>query len=207
MALATLTELRGMLTIDDTVDDVDLQRALDAASVNIRTWCGTDFEPTATTQTRKFGTCNGWAVGLGSSVIGTTVGLVVATDDDDDGTAETTWTITTDFELDPLDGVGPDGRTGWPARRLVAVGSKTFPYAGRRPTPVHVTATWGWAAVPTPVSQAALLLAYDLWWSRTAPHGSAGFGQVPPAQLVRQNFTVQELLAPYRAGEAIVGIA
>ena len=117
------------------------------------------------------------------------------TDDDDDGTFETTWTITTDYVLGGS-GVGYDGATGWPYTSLRAVGSRTWPTATLRPA-VQITATWGWAAVPVPVKQATLLLAAEAFKSKDAPFGVAAFGEFGPLR-VRANPMVAQLLARYR---------
>lgn len=205
MALASLAELKEMVNVRDTQDDVTLGLALDTATSDVHLWCGTRFEQDATATTRRF-SASGARVNLGRSVFATTTGLVIATDDNDDGVAETTWTAS-DYELLPLDGVGPDGGTGWPYTEIRAVGSKAWPgNLGVYSTPVYVTAKWGWASAPAPVKYATLLLASDHWWSRNAPNGQSGFGDVDPGRLLRQNFKVQELLAPYRLGTRIVGI-
>lgn len=206
MAYASLAEFRSMNNVRDQLDDDTIQLALSTAMSNIDWWCGVGpFEPDTVATTRRF-TGSGAYVNLGRSVFSTTDDLVIATDDNDDGVAETTWAAS-DYELLPLDGVGPDGRTGWPYTEIRAVGVYGWP--GPRGTfsrRVYVTAKWGWAATPSPVKYATLLLASDHWWSRNAPNGQSGFGDVDPGRLVRQNFKVQELLAPYRAGTSIVGV-
>jgi hypothetical protein len=106
----------------------------------------------------------------------TTDGLAIATDDNDDGTAETTWTITTDFEVEPFDGP--------PVHKIVAVGSRWFPCL-RRPS-VQISARWGWASVPEPVHTATLILAGEFAKLKDAPFGVAGFGEFGVVR-IRQN--------------------
>lgn len=204
MAYATLAQLRGMLNDDDQSNDVELSLALNAAGRCVDEWCGQSFEPAGSTSTRRY-TATSWGA-LDVDPFNTTTGLVVASDDNDDGTAETTWTISTDFEVGPAGGVGPDGRTGWPYTQIIPVGDKAWPRYTRRQRPIYVTANWGWAATPEPVTYATLLLAHDLWRSRTAPFGVAGFGDYGVLRL-RQNQKVVELLAVYQTGRALLGMA
>lgn len=205
MAYASLAEFKEMNNVRDEQDNVSITLALNAATADVDLWCGVGgFEQDSTATVRRF-SASGACVNLGRSVFATTTGLIITTDDNDDGTAETTWTAA-DYELLPLDGVGPNGRTGWPYTEIRAVASKAWPTGGVYNHRVYVTAKWGWATTPAPVKYATLLLAADHWWSRNAPNGQSGFGDVDPGRLLRQNFKVQELLAPYRAGTSIVGV-
>lgn len=192
-----------MLTVDDQGEDIELTLALSAAHRSVDAWCGCSFEPAGSVSQRRFSAT--WGTGtLIVDPFNTTSGLVVATDDNDDGTAETTWTVGTDYVVGS-NSVGPDGRTGWPYTEIHAVGSKAWPMRTVRPDPVYVTADWGWAATPEPVTYATILLTHDLWKSRTAPSGVAGFGDYGAIRL-RENQKVVELLAPYRMGRRIVGV-
>ena len=98
-----------------------------------------------------------------------TTGLAVKTDTTDNGTYDTTWTITTDYLVAPF-----NQRDGYPWYLIEAVGSKTFPCSSRRPT-VEVTALYGWDTVPDLVRQITLEVAADLWKRRDAPFGVVGF--------------------------------
>lgn len=75
---------------------------------------------------------------------------VVASDDTDDGTPETTWTVTTDYVVHPANAaLGPEAK---PYTKILipSYSSKRF-YAGRL---VRVTAVWGWPAVPKAIERA-----------------------------------------------------
>src|SRR5690606_17375049 len=98
--------------------------------------------------------------------ISTTSGLVVKTDDDDDGTFETTWTAS-DYQLEPLDGI-TDSRAVWKIR---AVGDRVFPVSVKGRALVQVTAQWGWAAVPDPITTACLIQSARNANRRQAPFG------------------------------------
>lgn len=85
--------------------------------------------------------------------IATTTGLIVKIDDNRDGTAETTLTLTTDYEVHPLN---------------AATGPEPSPYTQLYIPPrsaryswielIEVTAVHGWPAVPEAIAQAACQL-------------------------------------------------
>ena len=62
---------------------------------------------------------------------------------------------------------------------------------------MHVTARWGWPAIPAPVKQAAFLVSAEQWKLKDAPFGVAGFGEFGAIR-VRLNPMVTTLLGPYR---------
>lgn len=108
--------------------------------------------------------------------IGDLAGIIVATDLDDDGVYETIWT-SVDYQLEPLNGV-VEGESGFPRWWIKAVKSNRFPVpwdpAASR-APVQVTAKWGWAAVPSPVHQACMIIAEANFAMKDAKFGVAGF--------------------------------
>lgn len=97
----------------------------------------------------------------------------VATDGDDDGTAEDEWDLD-DLQLEPIDG-RVAGLTGFPTSRLVAIGG-AFPTCTLRPS-VHVTAYWGWSEIPEPVRQANLRVGHFVFFAPNAPMGVQGFNE------------------------------
>lgn len=196
---ATLTELKTRLDIADTTDDDRLTASLAAASREIEAYCGRQFNDAGAASARVFRPA-GCTLALVDD-FNTTTGLVVATDEGDDGTYETTWAAG-DYELEPLNGVVA-GLSGWPFYRIRAVESRTFPTVRRRAT-VQVTARWGWTAVPAPVKEACLMIAAETFKSGDAPFGVAGFGEFGAVRL-RMNTRAQSLLAPYRLNPVLVG--
>lgn len=193
---ATLAELRAWTGVDDSLDDDLLESSLTAAELAVEAWCGRKFTQDAdVSAVRLRPQSMGWLYlpafrpgGTCTADISTLAGLVVKTDDNDDGTYETTWTITTDFEVEPFDGP--------PHHKIIAVGTKYFPTCYRRPV-VQVTARWGWASVPEPVKTATLILAGEYAKLKDAPFGVAGFGDFGVVR-IRQNPKVAELLARYQ---------
>lgn len=191
MAYATLDELKVFVGIPlaDTGDDQTLQHALDAAEGQIDRYCdrtfGVDgapttrwYSPPAYPIARGFGTITGYgayrrALIVEVDPIASTTGLVVATDDNDDGTAETAWTLNTHYRLEPINAAA----LGEPWTRLVAI-DRIWPRTYRYPS-VSVTALFGWPAadVPAQVKQATLKQAMRLWKGKDAPFGVAGSPQ------------------------------
>lgn len=195
MAYATLSELRSWLAIDDTLDDSTLSLALDVASQKVDDFCGRTFAVPTGVSVRTFRSSSSLLLTLDPGCdIASTTGLVVRTDDNEDGTFETTWTIDTDFVLEHQQ--GDNGATTWPSWQIVAVGNRYWPTRTLRRT-VQVTARWGWQAVPAPVKQATLLLAGEAFKAKDAPFGVAAFGEFGPLR-VRDNPMVAQLLRLYR---------
>lgn len=206
MAIITGADLAAHLGIPDTEDDSALDLAANAACTAVAEHCGRTFDKTAlSSETARIyrvadqlwvATDDFWSI----------TNLAVKTDDNDDGVYETTWTINTDFILEPLNRRyhGQD----WAYNRIVAVGTRWFPSWNRRPA-VQVTAAWGWETMPYAVKQAALIKAAKLFKRRNSAEGVlGGFGDFGPVRVSnREDPDVVALLAPYRHADvaAMVG--
>ena len=199
MSYVTVAELRAWLHIGDSEDDALLEQACDTSSAWIDEYCGETFTVPTTATARLFQPDN-WNL-VRVDTFANTTNLAVATDDNEDGTAETSWTITTDFV--PLDTNGRTvGTNAGPYRALRAVGSKWFPSSSCGRPLVSVTARWGWPATPAPVKQAAYVLGAEQWKQKDAAFGVAAFGEFG-ALRVRANPVVAQLLAPYRRAAVV----
>lgn len=189
----TEDELREYIGSDTTNFATTAASVCTVASRAVEQFCGRYFYADSVVSARYFPVWNNWSACTDD--ISTTTGLIVATDDGYDGTYGTTWTITTDFVLQPAN----PARSGTtvPYRELAATGTKVFPPSYRgRPNPLKVTATWGWAAVPADVKHATLLHAAWLFKMKDSPDGfvgMSGWGEVR----VRENAAVASLLTPY----------
>lgn len=121
----------------------------------------------------------------------------IAVDDGDQGTWPTTLT-TSDYVTHPLNGVGPDGQSGWPANmiELVNPSIRLSPYFNH--LALKVTGRWGWAAVPTAVFEACLIVAADLFHYKDVRSGTIGFNEFGPL-VVRTAIAghAKSLLEPY----------
>jgi hypothetical protein len=187
---ATLAELKAYASVQKNTHDDLLGDALSAASRGIELVCHRQFNTDAAATARVYRPLHGRIVEVDD--FHTTTGLVVATDGAGDGTYDTAWT-SADFQLEPLNGV-VGGQPGWPFSMVRAVNSLLFPTAGR--ASVQVTAAWGWPAVPTPVKQACLIVAEELFKLKDAPFGVAGMDTYGTVR-VRENPMVMRKLAPY----------
>ena len=169
-------ELRDLLRDQLTAYDHEYERAIGAASRSIDDYCGRHFWKETVASARTFRP-DRWAL-VWCGDISSTTGLVVKTDDDRDGTYETTWTIDTDFLMEPFERMNTA-----PYERISAVGSKVFPVpadkpargADRRPG-VQITALWGWPDVPSEVKAACAIVSVDHFKAKDLMHVASTYG-------------------------------
>lgn len=166
MSYATLAQFKAAVGITDTTDDSALQAVLDATDTLIDLYCDRKTGFGTATETRYY-TAEAYQYCLTDDLVSVTT---LQTDDDANGTYETTWTSGTDYVLAPrnaaLDGfpyTEIDTSVTWP---------RNFPkdvYLG-----VKVTGVFGFPSVPAAVTQAEIIQAGAVWNSRTAPFGVIG---------------------------------
>jgi hypothetical protein len=166
MSYATLAEFKAAVGITDTTDDAALQSVLDATDTLIDLYCDRKTGFGTATETRYY-TAEDYEYVLTDDLVSVTT---LQTDDDANGTYETTWTAGTDYVLAPvnaaLDGfpyTEIDTSVSWP---------RNFPkdvYIG-----VKVVGVFGFPSVPAAVKQAEIIQAGAVWNSRTAPFGVIG---------------------------------
>jgi hypothetical protein len=199
---ATLDELKNRLRIglSDTTDDSALTSALAVASRAIDKACNRQFNDAGTPSARVFRT-NSWYRAEVDD-FSTTTGLVIKSDEADDGQFEVTWQAGLDYQLEPLNGV-VDGEPGWPYWIICATESNYF-NTWARWAQLEVTARWGWAAVPAAIKEATLIVAEETFKLKDAPFGVAGFGEYGAVR-VRNNPMAWNLIAPYRRDVVLVG--
>ncbi len=195
----TINEVRNQLQdIKTQLDEVLILRAVKAASRAIDAWCSNDvpnarkFWLDESASARYFRCENRVTVWFDD--FGTTDGLIVQTDDDDDGVYETTWTLGADFQLGPINSAVSSPHAFW---QLNAVGpSKRFPVYERR-TGLKITAKWGWTATPVEVKQATLIRAVALFLRKDSPYGIAGSNEYGGMRISKFDTDVVSLLRPY----------
>jgi len=195
----TANELKAFLNIGDTVDDSLLIGAVAATDQWVTEYCGRSFTTVETPTAKTFRPTDAYVLVVKD--FWTLTGLVVKTDDDDDGTFETTWVIGTDFTVD-VDDDRPYGE-------LVAVGSRTFPVGHRWRRSVEVTAAWGWAEMPGPVKQASLIQAARIFKRKDSPAGVlGGFADFTALRVSsRIDPDVADMLQPFRHPDIAVHVA
>ena len=191
MAYTTISLVKDYLGIPtaEASQDTALTAAVNAATETVNGVCNTDFE--STTEARVFRPADPSVVYVDQ--FNTLTGLVVKTDTSDDGTFDTTLTITTDFIVEPFNTA--------PFTMLRNV-SGTWPtYTSNRAT-VQVSAAYGdqiATGVPYAVQQAALMLAARYYQRRSSPLGiTTGFQDWGPMRISRQDPDVAALLQQYK---------
>lgn len=197
---ATLAEARAFVdyTASYTADDSEIETAVEAASRLIDQYCGRVFYQEAATAkiyTPRYGD---W---LEIEDLYNTTSLAVKTDTNGDGTFDTTWTVTTDYLVEP-----GSPHTGWPYTSIRVnprTGAYTFPLY---PQAVEVTGNYGWSAVPEAIQQACLIQMNLLHMRRTSPFGVAGSTEVGVAFLSASlDPSARVLLDAYRKMVPVIG--
>jgi len=191
----TLNEVKAALRLTDAIDDTLIENSIEGASRRIDGYCGRFFYQTTTAV--KFFASNPYRLPVPD--ISSTSGLVVKTDDNGDGTFETTLTLNTDYLVEPLDAA----LQSRPFRTLTMIGGKTFPiFHLPQEAGVEVTATFGFPAIPDDVREACVLLSMRQFARYNAALGVMAFGDM--AVSVRSvDPDVRDLLNPYR----VLGVA
>ena len=194
MSYATLAEFKAAVGIlsTDTADDTALQAVLDATDTLIDLHCDRRTGFGTASETRYY-TADDYAYVQVDDLVSVTT---LSTDDDANGTYETTWTAGTDYNLAPAN-VHLDG---FPYTRLETsvTWPRNFPkgvYLG-----VKVVGVFGFPAVPAAVKQAEIIQANAVWVSRTSPYAVVGSQEL--GGILRQTRALHPeaalILEPYR---------
>tara|TARA_R110000823_G_scaffold256557_4_gene378440 strand:- start:1469 stop:2074 length:606 start_codon:yes stop_codon:yes gene_type:complete len=193
----TLAQAKAALRITDNTDDSLLESAIESASRRVDGHCGRWFYKTAATPVAVY-PLNLYTLVFPDDVSSTT-NLSIAIDTTGDGTYDTTLTLNTDYIVYPTDA----NLRGYPYHQAVMTSGETFPlYVTPSFPTAQVTAEWGWAAVPSDVTQACILLTIRQFARLNAALGVVGFADMAIA--VRAvDPDVRDLLAPY----VVMGIA
>lgn len=178
----TSAELKAFMRITDTVDDTAVALAITSASRAVDQVAGRSFGQDDPAVARYYSATPGSGAfhppgrqdpfagrhTVDTDDISTATSLVVKVDADDDGTFETTLTISTDFRLWPYNAAA-DGR---PWERIVLTAGGSLPTVLRG---IEVTAKWGWVTVPSDIKLATEIQAQTiLRGGRDSPLGIAG---------------------------------
>lgn len=185
----TLSELKAVLRITDTVDDVLLEGAIEGASRMIDGFTNRYFY-NGGTATRDFAPLDSYNVFIDDLQTLTSISSTNQVGGD-----YTTWTAN-DYQLEPVNGLASG--IGQPYTSIRAVGKYTFPNFNGQAL-VRVTGVWGWSAVPQPIKQACLIQASRIFKRYDSPLGVAGFGDMGVVRVgARLDPDVEHLTMPYK---------
>lgn len=186
--------------VDTTTNSGQITDAINEASRQVDAYCGRRFFLDATSSARTYWTNDTRVLIFDDATAVSTIKLSTG----DNGTYDLTYTVGTDYTLEPLNGRGSglEGLPYWRARFTTDV----LPTNTSTPC-AQVTATWGWAAVPEPVRQACLILASEAFKLAEAPFGVAGFGEMGVVRVGKMSPKAADMLRPYRTGDSILGAA
>ena len=194
----TLASMKTFLSITDSADDTLLEGLIESASRSIDRIANRRFYADSTASARSYRANNNVFVYVDD--ISSTTGLVVKTDDDGDGTFETTLTINTDFLVDPLTAAA----LGRPFTQLTMVNTlnvwPVYPGLfsnGLRPG-VQVTAKWGWPSVPDDIETACQILTADLYKRKDSPGGILGLGDLGAIRMSPLGRDVTAMVRAYK---------
>jgi len=190
---AELEDLKKTLTLDGlSFADLDIREVITAASRKVDEHTGRRFWADAdATQVRHYSPDYSDRLWIDDLVTLTTL----KTDDSGDGTFENTWTLNTDFTLEPLNAAADS--EPWTTICVHPSGNFYFPVS--YPRSVEITGKFGWNAVPAQVKTATKMVAHRyLKRLREAPHGVVGFG-LDGAVVRMQSLDpdVEQLLEPF----------
>ena len=166
------------MSISDSTDNDLLENLVESASRSIDRIANRRFYLDATASARLYRAYSNIFVYVDD--IGTTSSLVVAVDENGNGTYSKTLTLNTDYILDPL--TSPSLNRPYTQLTMVS-NTETWPIFpgltsnGLRPG-VQVTARWGWPSVPDDLNMACLILTADLYKRKDAPGGILGLGDL-----------------------------
>lgn len=185
----TTQELADYMNIQGSTYDARIAAVCSAVSREVEDFCHRQFNQAASPTARVYRPGDRCTAIVDD--FSTTTGLIVATDNDDDGTFETTW-VAADYALSPLNGV-LNGRTGRPYWMIDAVGFSQRFHPTNHPN-LQVTAQWGWTAVPPEVKESCLMLGADTFQVKDSRFGVAGSDQFGNVTRVRDNVVAMNKL-------------
>lgn len=185
----TTQELKDYMGLQGSQYDARVLSVTSAVSRDVEDYCHRQFNQATATTVRVYR-----PIDRATAIVDdffTTTGLIVKTDNDDDGVFETTW-VSADYELLPLNGVR-NGLPGWPFWQINSVGFSNRFHDTMRSN-LQVTAQWGWLAVPAEVKEACLMLGADTFQIKDTRLGVAGGDNFGGVVRVRESVMAQAKL-------------
>lgn len=194
-AYVELEELKRTLAVTSTNYDPDLANCIQTASRAIDAACGRRFwSDTGTANIRTYTPDSYRRLMIDDLQTLTTLKV----DQNGDGTFEETWTVGTDFVLEPQN--ADSDIPIRPYESVVIRKQSRYYFPVDLEQSVQVTGTFGWAAVPDEIQSATSILAGKLFKRmREAPFGivSFGGGESPAMRLARTDPDIGNLIQGY----------
>jgi len=187
----TLAAIKARLGITDTTDDTVLEAVVESVSRAIDDYTGRWFY--AATQTRYFTAQRRGCLLIDDLLSVTTL----KTDDDADGTFETTWAAT-DYHLGPYNAQLESVPQPYTRIEIAPNGNNWFPDGVSRG--VEIVGSWGFSSTtPDVVEQACLFQVAHEFRAREAPLGAMGSGELATdVRMTGLHPVTRRLLEPYR---------
>lgn len=193
MAIITSSQFKTFVKDATSTNDTPYGWAIAAVNRWIPTHCKRSFEVAGSATQRFFVPATNDVVRISDCTTVTAVTNV--------GTTITSGS----YQLEPLNGINSADQTVPYEQIRLLSGAWIFGYPNPKQATIAVTATWGWAAVPDEVTEAALILAADMYRNREMRFGVISATEFAGVR-ARSNPQVLELLHDLRRPEAF-GIA
>lgn len=188
----TLNGLKGYLKIDDSVEDTLLEQIIEASSRSIDRIANRRFYLDSTATARTYRPVGNLRVIVDD--FGTTDGLIVKTDPDDSGNYQTTFTLNTDYIVEPTNA----SAKGRPYNYITIVGSTALSLPINYRPQVQVTAKWGWPSVPDDIEQACYILSADLYKRKDSIGGVLGLSELGAIRMSPLGRDIAAMVKAYR---------
>jgi hypothetical protein len=188
----TLAALKNYLKIDDSVEDTLLEQIIESASRSIDKIANRRFYLDATATARTYRPIGNLRVITDD--IGSTTGLIFKTDPNATGTYQTTFTLNTDYIVEPTNAIAK----GRPINYLTIVGSTAMSLPVNYWPQVEVTAKWGWPTVPDDIEQATYILSADLYKRKDSIGGVLGLSELGAIRMSPLGRDIAAMVRAYR---------
>lgn len=194
-AYVEVEEFKSTVELTGTsFQDADIRLGLLAASRGIDLALGRRFYPDAdVNQIRYYSPASVRWLAIDDLITLTSL----ATDQSGNGNFSNTWTVNTDFVLEPLNAPAD----GFPYRSVRATPRSSLYFPNVYPRSVRVTGKFGWTAAPPAIKNATVLLAARvIKRTREAPFGIIGLGlegAAVRASAIARDPEIAFLLDPY----------
>ena len=202
---ATLAEARAQVSQTDatyTADDSAIEALVESASRAIDRLTGRRFYANSSDETRYYTSNDTTLFQCPDDIASVTT---LATDDTGDYDYSDTWTVSTDFWLEPVN-AALDSKP-YTQIRAHPTGSYTFPTIVKG---VKIVGKFGWyvgSAIEPEIATATLMLTSRLYSRRNTPEGVAGTTSLGTVIMIaKRDPDIMELLRPFMRDMGVAAI-